>query len=258
MNKIKTYILLVVCWLMPTGIKAQEPPIVLNDSTMVDFLYRYTCCDEERFDSLTVSGIGILLDKAKADMKTYEYVLEFLLNGYSNMGKSQVVDYLLSYPKLLEGEITIEEGLRLDSITEPYQLVKVGAPAPDIEGVTINGDCYHLYASRANRTIVVFWSTDCEYCHDFLTSIRKHLNLKSEYELLTFAIADSQEEVRDALKRLRLPGLHFYDPLRWESRPFLDYHITSAPTVFLLDENKTIVCKPYDWYELELYINGGK
>lgn len=246
------------CWLTLTGIKAQVPPHEFNDSTVVDFLYRYTCCDEERFDSLTVSGIGILLDKAKADMKTYEYVLSFLLNGYSNMGKSQVVDYLLTYPKLFEGEISIEEGLRLDSITDPYQKVKVGASAPDIDGITINGDSYRLYASEAKRILVVFWSTDCEYCHDFLAAIRKHLNLKTEYELLTFAIADSQEEVRDALRKMRLPGHHFYDPMRWESQPFLDYHITSTPTVFLLNEMKTIVCKPYDWIELELYIKEDK
>ena len=230
---------------------------VLADK-MVDFLYQYTCCEEEKFDSLTISGAGMLLEKAKVNMKVYEYVLSFLLNGYSNMGKSQVVDYLLTYPKLLEGDISMEEGLRLDSITEPYQLVKVGAEAPDLEGVTINGENYRLYASEAKHIIIVFWSIDCEYCHEFLVAIRKNLNLKSEYELVTFAIADSQSEVEGEVKKMRLHGHHFYDPLRWESQPFLDYHITSTPTVFLLDEEKKIVCKPYDWHELELYINDNK
>jgi len=105
---------------------------------------------------------------------------------------------------------------------------------------------------------VVFWSTDCEYCHDFLKDIRKHLDLKSDYELVTFALADSQEEVAEEVKDLRLHGYHFYDPMRWESKPFLDYHITSTPTVFLLDNGKNIVCKPYDWLELKLYIKENK
>ena len=221
---------------------------------MVDFLYQYSCCDESSFDSLSIKGTEIILGKAKTNMRMYEFVLEYLLNGYSNMGKSQVVDYLLTYPQLFEGEISMEEGLRLDSITEPYQLVKVGAQAPDFTGFTIDGKTYRLYDSKANNIIVVFWSTDCEYCHDFLLQIRKHLNLKSDYELVTFALADSQEEVTQAVKKMRLQGYHFYDPLRWESRPFLDYHITSTPTVFLLDKEKNIVCKPYDWLELKLYI----
>ena len=228
------------------------------DDMMVDFLYRFTCSNQEGFDTQSYFGVSFLLEKAKVNMRVYEYVLEFLLNGYSNMGKSQIVDYLLTYPMLFEGEISMEEGSRLDSITEPYQKVKVGAKAPDLSGVTIEGKPYHLYESTAKNILVVFWSTDCEYCHDFLTEIRKHLNLKSDYELVTFALADSQEEVAEAVKKLRLRGYHFYDPLRWESKPFLDYHVTSTPTVFLLDEEKNIVCKPYDWSELKLYVKRNK
>ena len=225
---------------------------------MVDFLYQYACCNEETFDSLSISGVGIILEKAKANMRVYEHVLEFLLNGYSNMGKSQIVDYLITYPMLFEGEVSMEEGMRLDSITEPYQKVKVGAQAPDFKGITIDNMPYRLYYSKAKNIIVVFWSTGCEYCHDFLKAIRKHLNLKSDYELVTFALADSQEEVTEAVKDLRLRGYHFYDPMRWESKPFLDYHVTSTPTVFLLDKEKNIVCKPYDWLELKLYIRENK
>lgn len=228
------------------------------DDMMVDFLYRFTFSNQEGFDPQWYFGVAFLLEKAKVNMRVYEYVLEFLLNGYSNMGKSQIVDYLLTYPMLSEGEISMEEGFRLDSITDPYQRVKVGAKAPDFSGVTIDGESYHLYESTAKKILVVFWSTDCEYCHDFLTEIRKHLNLKSDYELVTFALADNQEEVAEAVKKLRLRGYHFYDPLRWEGQAFLDYHITSTPTVFLLDSEKDIVCKPYDWLELKLYLKRNK
>jgi peroxiredoxin len=129
--------------------------------------------------------------------------------------------------------------------------VKVGAQAPDFKGTTIDGKSYSLYDSQASHIIVVFWSTDCEYCHDFLTQIRKHLDLKSDFELVTFALAEDKDDVAKTVKKMRLPGYHFYDDLRWDSKAFLDYHITSTPTVFVLDENKTIVCKPYDWLELK-------
>ena len=275
MRYIKKFILFVLLLMVSAEMKAQDfvpetywSNVDFTDSSlvssnafshkMIDFLYQYACCEEERFDSLTISGVGLILEKAKVNMRVYEYAIGFLLNGYTAMGKSKVVDYLLTYPMLFEGEISMEEGLRLDSITEPYQKVRVGAQAPDFKGVSVDGKPYHLFDSEAKNVIVVFWSTDCEYCHDFLKSIRKHLNLKSDYELVTFALADSQEEVEQSVKQLRLPGYHFYDPLRWESKPFLDYHITSTPTVFLLDRGKNIVCKPYDWYELKLYINTNK
>lgn len=226
---------------------------------MVDYLFRTTTDgDMKRFDSLSMISISNILERAKGNMRVYEYVLEFMLNGYTNMGRTQVIDYLLNYPMLSEGEVSVEEGHRLDSITEPYQLVKVGAKAPDFMGVGIEGETYQLYWSEAKRILLVFWSTDCEYCHDFLTKIRRNLDLKSDYELVTFALADSQEEVAESVRQLRLQGHHFYDPLRWESKAFLDYHITSTPTVFLLDAEKNIVCKPYDWDELKLYIKSNK
>ena len=218
---------------------------------MVSYFYSFTDGDEHRFDSLSMAGLRVLLDKAKVNMRAYEYVLEFALNGYSSMGRVAVVDYLLNYPQLAEGEITMEEGLRLDSITEPYQKVKVGVQAPDFKGTTVDGKSYCLYDSQAQYILVVFWSTDCEYCHDFLVQIRKHLDLKSDFELVTFALADDKDDVTKEAKKMRLPGYHFYDELRWDSKAFLDYHITSTPTVFVLDENKTIVCKPYDWQELK-------
>lgn len=240
-----------------------------NDSTLisskiltdkiVDYLY-LNSFDEEpaHFDSLTRESLDVVLAKAKVNMRMYEFVLGYLLNGYTNMGKFQIVDYLLNYPQIFEGEISMEEGLRLDSITEPYQRVKVGAVAPDFSGITIDGRQYRLHESKAENTIMVFWSTDCEYCHDFLTDIRKHLNLKSDYELVTFALAENQEEVSKVVGKMRLHGYHFYDSLRWDSKAFLDYHVTSTPTVFLLDKEKNIVCKPYDWFELKIYIDNSK
>lgn len=221
---------------------------------LVNYFFSFTDGDEQRFDSLSIAGLGVVLEKAKVNMRAYEFILGFALNGYSNIGRTAVTDYLLNYPQLREGEITMEEGLRLDSIAEPYQRVRVGAQAPDFSGVTIDGLPYRIYDSDADWLIVVFWSTDCEYCHDFLRQIRKNLNLDTEYELVTFALADDIEEVRREVKKMRLPGYHFYDELRWDGKAFLDYHISSTPTVFVLDKEKDIVCKPYDWIELKEWL----
>ena len=84
--------------------------------------------------------------------------------------------------------------------------------------------------------------------------MRRHLDLKKDYELVTFALAEDQDEVARAVRKMRLPGYHFYDALRWEGKAFLDYHITSTPTVFVLDENKEIIYKPYDWNDLNHWL----
>lgn len=271
MKKITYISILLLLVLSAFSLKAQNEALQqywddvdFNDTTLVGsqamsdkliaFFYSFTNGDEQHFDSLSIAGLGVVLDKAKVNMRLYEYILEFALNGYSSMGRDKVTDYLLNYPKLAEGEISMDEGTRLDSIAEPYQKVRVGVKSPDYYGVTIDGKEYAIHASSAKYTLVVFWSTDCEYCHEFLTQIRKHLDLKSDFELVTFALADRQEEVIKTVKKMRLPGYHFFDDLRWDSKAFLDYHITSTPTVFVLDENKYIVCKPYDWQDLNEWL----
>ena len=136
----------------------------------------------------------------------------------------------------------------------------MGAKAPDLSDLTLEGEPYRLYDSQAPWILVVFWAVDCEYCHDFLTQIRKKLDLENEFELVTIALGDSREEVEEELESLRLErkGLHFFDERRWDGKMFLDYHVTSTPTVFLLDRDKNIVCKPYDWNELKLFLKNNK
>ena len=196
-------------------------------------------------------GLGKILEKAKVNTKMYGFVLEYMLKGFTALGMDAVTDYLLNYPQLGEGDISVEEGMMLDSISEPYQKVRVGVKAPDISGITIVGEPYRLYDSQAKRKIVFFWSTECEYCHDFLTSIRKNLDLENDYELVTVALAENKKEVENAVKKMKLQGHHFYETERWEGKIIKDYHVFSTPTVFVLDADNNIVSKPYDWDEFK-------
>ena len=227
----------------------QDPDLIPTNvltTKMVRFL--------ERSGDDFIKGVDEVLQRAKVNMTSYEFALRYLLKGFTAMGLSEVTDHLLNFPQLSEGEITEAEGNRLVALTEPYQKVRVGAKAPDYRGVTIDGEPYDLYESQARRILLVFWSVDCEYCHDFLVQIRKHLNLRKDYELVTFALADDRDEVCREVRRMRLRGRHFYDEARWEGKAFLDYHVVSTPMVLLLNEDKTIVCKPYQWEDLEHYL----
>ena len=126
-----------------------------------------------------------------------------------------------------------------------------GDKAHDFEGVTVDGRPYHLYDSQAERIIVCFWAVDCDHCHDFLKSLRRHVDLKHDYELVTFALADDAKQVRKKTRCMRLHGWHLFDEAGWDSQPFLDYDVTITPTVILIDKEKNIVGEAFDWEEFE-------
>ena len=129
-----------------------------------------------------------------------------------------------------------------------------GDKASDFEGVTVDGKAYRLYDSQAERIIVCFWAVDCDHCHDFLKQLRRHVDLKHDYELVTFALADDAKQARKKARCLRLRGYHFFDPAGWDSEPFLDYDVNTTPTVILIDKDKNIVGEAYDWDEFETLI----
>lgn len=129
-----------------------------------------------------------------------------------------------------------------------------GDKAIDFEGVTVNGEPYHLYESQVEWIIICFWSVDCDHCHDFLKSLRRNVDLKHDYELVTFALADNRRQVSRKARCLRLRGYHFFDPAGWDSAPFLDYDVMATPTVILIDKDKNIVGEAYDWDEFKALI----
>ena len=140
------------------------------------------------------------------------------------------------------------------TIAQAQFMHQPGDKARDFDGVTVDGKPYHLYESHAERIIVCFWSVDCDHCHDFLKSLRRHVDLKHDYELVTFALADDAKQVRKKARCLRLRGYHFFDSAGWDSAPFLDYDVNTTPTVVLIDKDKNIIGEAYDWDEFEILI----
>ena len=142
--------------------------------------------------------------------------------------------------------------ISLMATTLPAQYMhQAGDKARDFEGVTVDGRPYHLFDSQAEHIIVCFWSVDCDHCHDFLQSLRSHVDLINDYELVTFALADNPRQVRKKTRRMRLHGWHFFDEGGWDSQPFLDYDVVATPTVVLIDKDKNIVGEAFDWEEFE-------
>lgn len=134
-------------------------------------------------------------------------------------------------------------------------LHRPGDKALDFEGVTVNGESYRLYDSQAERILICFWAVDCDFCHDFLKTLRRNVDLKHDFELVTFALADNPRQVRRKARCLRIPGYHFFDPAGWDSAPFLDYDVNVTPTVILIDKEKNIIGEAYDWDEFKALID---
>lgn len=229
-------------------------PTNVLTTKMIDYLSLYNCATQNQEMNL-IMGLADILERAKTNIKMYAFVLEYMLEGFNALGMDKVCEYLLSLPQLYEGEISMETWKELDSITLPFQKIKVGVVAPNISGLTLNDSYFSLSDSDAEHYILLFWSTECDHCQRILDELGPFLESHPSILLITDAIASSEKEVQKILRKKKSIGHHFYDDLRWEGDNYKNYHVFATPTIFILNKDKVIVSKPLDFEELKQYFS---
>lgn len=202
-----------------------------------------------------ISGIDFILQKAAENTRTYTFIIDYFLNGFSQLGLGMVVDYLVGLPHLNADCLETNDKLRLEKIIEPYQKIKVGSKAPEIDSETIDEKPFELSALKAKTTLVYFWSITCPHCLEMMADLSKLVREKSDIALVTVMTGFSNAVYKDFIEKEHIPGHHICDNLSWESPIVKDYHVVGTPTLFVLDHHKTIVQKPYDFEELQLFLN---
>jgi peroxiredoxin len=115
----------------------------------------------------------------------------------------------------------------------------VNHPSPDFEEKTIEGERVRLKDLRGKVVMLNFWASWCPPCRDELPTVAK---LYGEFKDKGLAVYGVNDEDRGTAKKylekasLALPTL---DDSSQKTHGL--YHVTSIPTVFLIDENGKVV-----------------
>ncbi|AJA69848.1 thioredoxin, putative [Myroides odoratimimus] len=118
-------------------------------------------------------------------------------------------------------------------------LVKIGDKALDISGKDPNGEVISLYDNLGKVTIIHFWAPWCPACHETLPTIKSIYEKYHDKGLNIFSIAldDNKEEWIESIQKEGLNWLHIYNLYEIQ----LQYGVKNIPTVFVLDENGTVI-----------------
>lgn len=97
---------------------------------------------------------------------------------------------------------------------------------------------------KANKKIIVFWSSTCSHCEAELPKlIEKYNAIKSQNaEVIAFSL-DSEKANYDA-KVKSLPWINDTELKGWYSSFAETYNVRATPTYFVLDANNKIIAKP--------------
>ena len=192
-----------------------------------------------------------VMSRSVTSYQMYVAVYQYLLSGFSELGNNMVVDYLVRMPYLEYLDINEEQRNTIMGVSEAHNRVKIGDKAPEIHAVTIKKLEFTLSSVKARNTVILFWSYSCPHCRDLIRELGEFASSNADVAIVTVNVSGDLRQVKRLLKKSGLKNQYnICDGKGWDS-PIVDaFAVDMTPSLFLLDENKIIVAKPFDIEEV--------
>jgi thiol-disulfide isomerase/thioredoxin len=145
---------------------------------------------------------------------------------------------------------------------ETYRTMKKGNRAPEIE---FKGSCFlegkenysitKLSTINAKQKLIVFGASWCPSCKQELPKIaEKYINWKQKgLEVIFISLDEDKQLFAEFVKNF--PFFSFCDFNKWESKAAKDYYVFGTPTMFLIDQNQTILIRPTSIDHVDTWVN---
>lgn len=158
-------------------------------------------------------------------------------------------NYLLEIAKSLNDT-------ELTSVLTNYMNISIGNKAPDFSFINKDKSTQKLSnLSGADTYIIVFWSSTCSHCLDEIPQLQNYLKQspKNNIKVIAIGLEDDDKKWNELTKNypefINVLGLG-----RWENKIGNDYDVHETPTYFMLDKNKIIIDKPYNFKALKIIL----
>lgn len=203
-------------------------------------------------DTVT-KAIVELAARAKRNTDTYRFFVWTCLFHYQQpeiMGMDEVCVNV--YDKYFAtGEMDYWANGKLKESVKEYvdkiRTCRLGQKGNDLIMQDQNKQRRALYDVRAKYTIVYFFRPSCGHCREETPKLVEFYNKnKQKYNLEVFAVATdtAMAEMRDFIKEFKTPWITVNGPRTYQKELFNKlYHADTTPTIFILDDKKTIIAK---------------
>ena len=135
----------------------------------------------------------------------------------------------------------------------------IGMPAPDIDGVDLNGKPLRLADYRGKVVLLVFWASWCGPCVAEIPHERELVERFKEHQFALLGINGDEDKsaAQKVIEEEKVNWLNWNDPVTAEAQgPIVNrFYVDGWPATFLLDSNGIIRAKDVRGDELEKLIN---
>ena len=179
------------------------------------------------------------------EIKTILY--EMIWRRFKGMDNAEMANYITDNHLLKLTEETNYTALAEQLIA--YKNNTIGNMASNFDlaitkdGKTVTTTLHDLNIS--DQYLLVFWSSTCGHCLDELPKLKALLADKKNIKVIAFGLEDNAEDWQKTIASYP-DFIHVLGLGKWDNPTSNAYGIESTPSLFLLDNNKIIIAKPYD------------
>lgn len=166
-------------------------------------------------------------------LSQWNYIINYKFNDTSNINQAL---YQINTDTLNEYFVSSDQnsGHALTSVRN-IPFIK----APDIQGITYNGDTFNLYDVKAKMILLDFWGKYCSPCLSQMEDFKKHYKELKDLGLETYGI--NSQDIPSKNMETFLNDRKFKHPLIYSKSAANRYRVIAIPLYFLLDENYMII-----------------
>ena len=202
-----------------------------------------------------ILGVDNVLYRASVNYDMYKFIFQYLMEGFKELAYDDIVDYMTRVPYSDEIECDENQYNELLNIVEFNSRVKLGSKAENISGTTIYNEEFDMYNIDSDFTIVYFWSYTCEHCRENIRYLKTFLEENPDFTLVAVSVKGDLKKIKSLVKKNKVNSYFYHDGMEWDSPHVYNYAVTATPSFYLLDKNKNIIFKPYNFDELVQFVN---
>ena len=232
------------------GFDAQNPKLLntpLYTEHILNFL-RYWMNPNMNFSAEEKTNgfkrsVDVIMRQFAGNEQTHEFAFKYLSIGFKEIGEEEVLQYLdENYKDLANRCYDDFEKTEFDKRMQGYAAMKVGNAAPNFALNMLNNNAASLYKLKAEKIIVVFWSSTCPHCLEEMPKLNEWAASQKNTKVIAVSLDTDKAIHEETIKKF--PALlHTCDYKGWNTDAATKYYIAATPTFIVLDKDKKILGK---------------
>ena len=178
-------------------------------------------------------------------------LLEVLWQRFVAVENHDLANYIAN-TYLIDLANTTNNKVLAETITS-YKNTSVGTKAPDFE-IPIEGNQTSLHQLEGSEHyLLIFWSSGCSHCLNELPNVKELIANQPNIKVVAFGLEDDTKDWKKEIENYP-DFIHVIGLGKWTNPTVQTYGIAATPTYFLLNKDKIITAKPYDYGDLKIIV----